>query len=110
MPRKASGNTEAVTIKMPRAWLDDAGQIADRETRASIFGVKTTRTDVLRAALERGLEVIRSPYEKAIGDELRRLVAQMDTGVAMLDIEAIRDAASKARALAVTLTEKEKKS
>jgi hypothetical protein len=44
---------------------------------------------------------------KAIGDEVRRLVAQMDAGIGKLDVEAIREAASKARALAATLSDEQ---
>lgn len=44
---------------------------------------------------------------KAIGDEIRRLVAQMDAGIGKLDVEAIREAATKARALAATLSDEQ---
>lgn len=44
---------------------------------------------------------------KAIGDEVRRLVAQMDAGINKLDVKAIREAADKARSLAATLSDEQ---
>jgi hypothetical protein len=44
---------------------------------------------------------------KAIGDEVRRLVSQMDAGIGKLDVKAIREAADKARSLAATLSDEQ---
>ncbi len=68
---------------------------ATRYTRVSLFVVRghVAATDEEAA--------------KAIGDEIRRLVQQMDAGIGKLDVEAIREAASKARALAATLSDEQ---
>lgn len=44
---------------------------------------------------------------RAIGDEVRTLVAQMDAGISKLDVEAIREAASKARSLSAMLSDEQ---
>ena len=44
---------------------------------------------------------------KAIGDEVRALVAQMDKAIVKLDVEAIRETATKARSLSAMLSDEQ---
>ena len=53
MPRKPSENTSQVALRLPEAWLDRCDALAPA---LSIPGITATRTDVLRAAIARGLE------------------------------------------------------
>jgi hypothetical protein len=54
MPRESSDNTAAINMKVPPAWIERADKLAAAEKGLG----RLTRTDVLRAALERGLEVL----------------------------------------------------
>jgi len=60
MPRHASENTTAFTIKMPEEWLERAQKLAAATNRHGVLGTAimghVTQTDVLRAAIETGLE------------------------------------------------------
>jgi len=42
---------------------------------------------------------------RGIGDEVKQLIAQMDAGITKLDVEPIREAATKARELSAMLSE-----
>jgi hypothetical protein len=53
MPRKPSENTSQVALRLPEAWLDRCDALAPA---LSIPGITATRTDVLRAAIARGLD------------------------------------------------------
>jgi hypothetical protein len=55
MPRPKSDKDSQVTIVLPGAWLDEATQIAERRSEP---GLTLTRSDVLRMALRRGLDVM----------------------------------------------------
>lgn len=56
MARPQSENTFQVAFKIPEAWVEMADELAEAMSRP---GISTTRTDALRAALYRGLEVLR---------------------------------------------------
>lgn len=56
MPRKASMNTEATTIKLPQDALDRAERVAARANEEPLMLAHVTRTDVLRVALMLGLK------------------------------------------------------
>jgi hypothetical protein len=53
--RPASENVFQVAFKIPKVWIKKADKIAELMSRP---GIKTTRTDALRAALIRGLEAL----------------------------------------------------
>ena len=53
MPRRPSGNSVAVSIKVPQEWLDEADAFAEIASKTSIN--PATRTDILRFALRAGL-------------------------------------------------------
>jgi hypothetical protein len=55
MPRPPSENTFQVTFKIPDSWVKKADDVASAMSRP---GVTLTRTDALRAALAKGLEVL----------------------------------------------------
>lgn len=52
MPRERSDNTEAVNMKIPKAWIEMARKLATASKPAH------TRTAILRAALGQGLEAM----------------------------------------------------
>ena len=54
MPPKRSDNTEAINLKIPKAWID----LADKLARDGAAPVQVSRTAMLRAALGFGLEGI----------------------------------------------------
>ena len=56
VPRAPSGNDSAVAIRVPDAWLKRADDL--RSFLASRPGIELTRSDILRAALARGLEAL----------------------------------------------------
>jgi hypothetical protein len=53
MPRKRSGNTEAVSFRIPPEWNACADELAERESGEV---VRVTRTEMLRHALKVGLD------------------------------------------------------
>lgn len=58
VPRPPSANDSSVALRLPEAWLQRAESL--REFLASRLGPggEVTRSDVLRAALARGLEAL----------------------------------------------------
>jgi len=52
MPREKSDNVVAINMKIPKAWIEMADKYAAEVTGPA----RATRTDILRAALGRGLE------------------------------------------------------
>jgi hypothetical protein len=65
VPRPASGNDSSVALRLPEAWLHQAEAL--REFLASKLGPggELTRSDVLRAAIARGLEAIEAERAKS---------------------------------------------
>jgi len=62
MPRKPSINSVAITINVPQAILDDAEMAAKEYPDHELANV--TRTDILRIAMRRGLDVILAQRRK----------------------------------------------
>lgn len=56
MPKPLSENTTQVAFKVPDAWLERAEVLAKALSRPGISTV--TKTEILRAALARGLDVL----------------------------------------------------
>lgn len=56
MPRPPSDSVQ-IAIRVPKAWLDDADQIARVISRP---GFQASRTDAFRAAIARGFEILRA--------------------------------------------------
>ena len=65
MPRARSSNTQAMSIKMPQSWVEDADACAKRATQSGLAVVR--RTDVFRSALRRGLDAIIEEQKKGRG-------------------------------------------
>jgi predicted DNA-binding protein len=65
VPRPPSGNDEQIAIRLPKEWLARADKLSDFIAKP---GVGVTRSDVLRAALARGLD--------ALEDERRKVEAK----------------------------------
>ena len=55
MPRAPSENISQVVIRIPEAWVERADELIAWIARP---GVAATRTDVLRAALAKGLDAL----------------------------------------------------
>jgi hypothetical protein len=55
VPRKPSENTTQIAIRVPDAWLDRCDVLIPWISRP---GINMTRTDIMRAALARGLEAL----------------------------------------------------
>jgi hypothetical protein len=53
--RPPSGNDEQIAIRLPKEWLARADKLSDFIAKP---GVGVTRSDVLRAALARGLDAL----------------------------------------------------
>ena len=69
MPRKPSENTSQVALRLPEAWLERCDALAPA---LSIPGISATRTDVLRAAIARGLDELEADAkEKATAPRAR---------------------------------------
>jgi hypothetical protein len=68
MPRKAGPNTEAVSIRLPKTYLARASNIAEAVSLVSFPGISITRAEVLRVALEKGLDLL----HKEINERMRR--------------------------------------
>jgi hypothetical protein len=62
MPRPQSENSEQVAFKIPETWLERADALATALSRPGISNV--TRTEILRAALGRGLAVLEEETPK----------------------------------------------
>ena len=63
MPRQRSDNTDQVVFRVPAGWLDRFTKLIPKVS-SSYFAA--TRTDVMRAALLRGLEAIEAePHDGA---------------------------------------------
>jgi hypothetical protein len=62
MPRPPSENTFQVTFKIPDAWIAQADALASAMSRP---GLTITRTDALRQALAKGLDVLGAEIKKA---------------------------------------------
>ena len=107
--KKARGEITKLCIKSafglicPVAYESELSEAIDRaHTIATSFNDDpTTRYTRVSLFVMRG-HVASTDEEaaKAIGDEVRRLVSQMDAGINKLDVKAIREAADKARSLA----------
>jgi len=63
MPRQKSGNDEQVALRLPKDWTDRADSLRDRGVVAE-RGVVVTRSDVLRAAIARGLDALEREADK----------------------------------------------
>jgi predicted DNA-binding protein len=57
VPRPKSGNDEQVALRLPKEWTERADRLRDRGVIAEP-GVGVTRSDVLRAAISRGLDAL----------------------------------------------------
>jgi hypothetical protein len=62
MPRPASENTFQITFKVPEEWIAKADALAASMSRP---GLTLTRTDALRQALAKGIEVLQAEAKKA---------------------------------------------
>jgi len=62
MARPQSDNTFQVAFKIPEAWKNDADAVAEAMSQP---GFVATRTDVLRAALARGLAALKAEHKTA---------------------------------------------
>jgi hypothetical protein len=62
MPRRPSGNTVAVSIKVPQEWLDEADEFVELAAKTAIN--RPTRTDLLRFALRAGLNAMADLHHK----------------------------------------------
>ncbi|MBI2395000.1 MAG: hypothetical protein HYV09_35850 [Deltaproteobacteria bacterium] len=58
MPRPPSDSVQ-ITVRVPPSWLADADEIA---AAMSSPGLTVTRTDAFRAAIARGLDVLRTEH------------------------------------------------
>jgi hypothetical protein len=58
MPRAPSDSVQ-ITARVPPVWLDEADELARAMSQP---GVTVTRTDAFRAAIARGLEVLREEH------------------------------------------------
>lgn len=58
VPRPSSGNDSATALRLPDAWLRRAEALRDFLGSKLGPGGEVTRSDVLRAALARGLEAL----------------------------------------------------
>jgi len=55
MPRPPSGNDTQVAIRLPNEWIERADALMAPLSRP---GIQVSRSDVLRAALARGLDAL----------------------------------------------------
>jgi hypothetical protein len=58
VPRPSTGNDSSVALRLPEAWLARAEALRDFLASKLGPGGELTRSDVLRAALARGLEAL----------------------------------------------------
>jgi len=65
MPRPQSENTTQIAFKIPDGWLERADVLASALSRPGISIV--TRTEILRAALGRGLSALEEETPKPRG-------------------------------------------
>jgi hypothetical protein len=56
VPRAPSGNDSSIALRVPEAWLKRADAL--RTFLSSRPGIELSRSDILRAALARGLEAL----------------------------------------------------
>jgi hypothetical protein len=78
MPRVPSDNTTQFALRIPAPWLRRADRLIPIMARP---GVSTTRTDVIRAAIARGLEVFEAEQRaqvEAAEDAARRRAAEFE--------------------------------
>jgi len=61
MPRAKSEKDSQVTIVLSGAWLDEAQELANARSED---GMTVTRSDILRLALRRGLDVLQSEAKR----------------------------------------------
>ena len=61
VPRPPSANDEQIAIRLPKEWIERADKLRDV---IAAPGVGVTRSDVLRAALARGLNVLEEEREQ----------------------------------------------
>lgn len=67
VPRKPSENDEQIALRLPQEWLTRADALRDVIAKP---GVGVTRSDVLRAALARGLQALEEERDR--GQKPRR--------------------------------------
>ncbi len=65
MPRRAGQNNVAISIKVPKEWLDEADEFAEIAAMTSINA--PTRTDILRFALRAGLNSMADLHHRTVG-------------------------------------------
>lgn len=68
MPRPPSSAVQ-IAIRLPQEWLDEAEALGKLMGRP---GFATTRSDVLRAALARGLEALREEHPRPTKKNAKR--------------------------------------
>jgi hypothetical protein len=61
VPRRASTNTEQTTIRLPKADLDRADTL---RPKLAVTGVEVSLTDVLRVAVQRGLDSLEAEVKR----------------------------------------------
>ena len=86
MPRKPSENTTQIALRVPDAWLERCDSLIPWITRP---GINMTRTDIMRAALARGLDALESERSKE----------KKPVGSVFVDIESPRPARTWDRCL-----------
>jgi hypothetical protein len=63
VPRPKSGNDESIALRLPKEWIERSDRLRERGVVAD-RGVAVTRSDVLRAAIVRGLDALEAEAEK----------------------------------------------
>lgn len=61
MPRPPSANDTQIAIRLPNDWIDRADALVPLVSRP---GITVTRSDVLRAALAKGLDALEAETRK----------------------------------------------
>ena len=61
VPRPKSGNDTQLTVNLPGGWVDELEHVAEALSRPGLPPV--TRTDALRLAVRKGLDVLRAEHK-----------------------------------------------
>ena len=61
MPRPKGENDAQASFTLPGAWLDEINDLADTLSQP---GAKRTRSDVMRMALRRGIDALRTEAKR----------------------------------------------
>jgi hypothetical protein len=69
VPRPASDNDDSVALRLPKDWLRRAEALIESMSRP---GIGVSRSDVLRAALAKGLVALEAEAAKASSKPSRR--------------------------------------